>query len=69
MCERNTAGKPAAKDATTDHAAHLRHSIRRARIVYEHTTRALPPYGTPAQFCVSGFSAVHRKPVQFFGVK
>ncbi len=24
---------------------------------------------TPAQFCVSGFSVVHRKPVQFVGLK
>lgn len=28
-----------------------------------------PAPETSAQFCVSGFSVVHRKPVQFFGVK
>ncbi|WJN73093.1 hypothetical protein OH687_22555 [Burkholderia anthina] len=35
MQKRNTAGKPAAKDAPTHRVSHLRHSMRCARIILE----------------------------------
>ncbi|WP_143155710.1 MULTISPECIES: hypothetical protein [Burkholderia] len=39
--KRNTAGKPAAKDASTDDVAHLRHSIQRARVIQQRMTCAM----------------------------
>ncbi|TDA48168.1 hypothetical protein [Burkholderia pyrrocinia] len=39
--KRNTAGKPAAKDASTDDVTHLRHSMQLARIIQQRMTRAM----------------------------
>lgn len=57
------------KDASTNLATH-----RGTRFDPRGTTRQDRPHtavvpAAPAQFCVSGLSVVHRKPVQFVGLK
>ncbi|AJY24337.1 hypothetical protein CH72_5190 [Burkholderia ambifaria AMMD] len=53
-----------------DDAAHATYPIRPSRNARQAAARAMRARpAAPAQFCVNGFSVVHRKPVQFAGLK
>ncbi len=53
-----------------DDAAHATYPVRPALNAGQGAARAMRAgSAAPAQFCVNGFSVVHRKPVQFAGLK